>query len=254
MVGARNGVPSPCGPACSTNDVLAVCGAEDFALLHFAEYTIAASYEAVQMRSCGTPARDRVECYTAAEMDAALRVLKTWIFRHRWRKLIRMAKEHAKTAPIQTSTFEPVQVLPRGGEMNNAAKIADLARESRAGPGQTSWRADVKASPGPEPAETICAVSQKRVQKPRKSSVQKASPARARVIAEGHRAGHKKQTVSTCSARQPELESSECLCVSGNGTAVATVSEPPALEVLPHGSTDDSRIANVIYAEQGFEC
>ena len=43
----------------------------DFALLHFVEFTIAASYEAIQIEKCGVRIKERTEFYDPEEVAAA---------------------------------------------------------------------------------------------------------------------------------------------------------------------------------------
>ena len=62
--------------------------AEDFALLHFVEYALCMSYEAIQIQPCGARVADRQDFYSNVEVLAAMKLLKRLRMRQRWRKIV----------------------------------------------------------------------------------------------------------------------------------------------------------------------
>jgi len=65
--------------------------AEDFALLHFVEYALCASCEAIKVKPCGIRLADRKKFYSLEEVAAAKVVVRKIIKRFRWQRLIKRA-------------------------------------------------------------------------------------------------------------------------------------------------------------------
>lgn len=62
--------------------------AEDFALLHFVEYAMRASFEAIRVTPLGKRTAEREAFYSYEEIAAGTRIMKALIKRYRWLKLI----------------------------------------------------------------------------------------------------------------------------------------------------------------------
>ena len=71
--------------------------AEDFALLHFVEYAMRASFEAIQAAPIGKRNADRGTFYSAEEIAAGTRIMKAIVKRNRWLKLVEAAMTHARS-------------------------------------------------------------------------------------------------------------------------------------------------------------
>ena len=74
--------------------------AEDFALLHFVEYALCASCEAIKVKPCGTRLSDRKNFYSIEEVAAAKKVVRQMIKRFRWLKLVKRASISATLSSI----------------------------------------------------------------------------------------------------------------------------------------------------------
>ena len=71
---------------------------EDFALLHFVEWTSCASFEAIKIEHVGPRLKDSTPFYTAGEIEAAMKILRSLIRRRRWHKLVGLVGDAAARA------------------------------------------------------------------------------------------------------------------------------------------------------------
>ena len=97
---------------------------EDFALLHFVEYTLGASFEATLIKPCGARRADRAAFYTAEELMCAKLVCMKMVRRHRWLKMIGTAK----AASAVREMIKSPSAVPNGS--TNGMKIADTPEEA----------------------------------------------------------------------------------------------------------------------------
>ena len=103
--------------------------AEDFALLHFVEYALCASCEAIKVKPCGTRLSDRKNFYSIEEVAAAKKVVRQMIKRFRWLKVIKRASLSATLSTIDVGLASSNLHL---GSSNSLDKMIDDKETSRA--------------------------------------------------------------------------------------------------------------------------
>jgi len=121
---------------------------EDFALLHFVEFTIAASYEAIQIEKCGKRLKERTEFYDPAEVAAARRIVSKVIRRNRFLAAIqRKVDENALRArlPVSTEVCMGWQVSSKPALAASTMSPSECVASKRSAPSQRS----------PSPADSV---------------------------------------------------------------------------------------------------
>jgi len=109
---------------------------EDFALLHFVEFTIAASYEAIQIEKCGKRLKERTDFYDPEEIAAARRIVSKVIRRNRFLSSIQELLDNNRllasqgpscTKGLRASTTSPSESVASKSSMpspNIAARVS----------------------------------------------------------------------------------------------------------------------------------
>jgi len=124
--------------------------AEDFALLHFVEYALCMSYEAIQIQPCGSRVADRDKFYSAEEIACAKLVVMKMVKRHRWLKII----EHARLQKSLKQADNPQQNQPRSSWLDRSFQNSHSTQCAR-----SSADADCLKTAGRERGANVAAAS-----------------------------------------------------------------------------------------------
>ena len=92
---------------------------EDFALLHFVEYTLGASYEATRIKPCGPRRAERGGFYTVEETAAATLVCRRMVRRHRWFKTIDGVQARLAASKLAKGSFKKGPSSPSGSSLHD---------------------------------------------------------------------------------------------------------------------------------------
>ena len=95
---------------------------EDFALLHFVESTVCASWECISVQRLLPRMAEQVEYYRAKELLAAKKIIKKLVERYRWRKMIEAARALKELEARKVQKLREQQEMAKQENVRRAVK------------------------------------------------------------------------------------------------------------------------------------